>query len=119
MGAVSFVRKLLVWAAHIGNGFLGIVILAVGYWLIRQARELPATWMPKYYNPGLRFPNTTVKEYRQGVWVEMSDEQRAEARKKRVVKITTYVLFLALYAAGAYVVIKYVWPAVITFAETI
>ena len=119
MGAVSFVRRLLIWAAYIVDGFLGIAILAVAIWLIRLAFELPATWMPEYYDPRLRFSNTTVREYRQRVWVEMSDEQRAEAREKRVVKIATYVLFIALYIAGAYVVIKYIWPLIVDIAKTI
>ncbi|MBR5389637.1 hypothetical protein IK146_03705 [Candidatus Saccharibacteria bacterium] len=118
MGSVSFARTLLVVGAYVFDGVLGLGILAVFIYLLGRAFDLPDTWMPEYYNPANRLSNTSKRDYRKEVWCSMSDEERAKARKDRVVNIAVYIVFIAVFIAGSYIVIRYIWPMLIDLAKT-
>ena len=118
MNSVSFARTLLIIGAYVINIFLGLAILAIFIYLLQQIAVLPSTWMPKYYEPTNRFENTSWRQYYREVWCSMSEEERAKARKDRFVNIVTYILFVGLFAAGGYIIIRFVWPALISLAKT-
>ena len=119
MGSVSFARSLLIFGAYLVNSFLGLALLGVAIFLLQQIPELPSSWMPEGYNPANRLANTSKREYRKEVWRSMSDNEKVKARKDRIVNIVVYIVYVAIFSIVAYLVVRYVFPALVDFAKTI
>ena len=98
MDAVSNVRSILVFLAYVFDIFCSLILLAALIWLLRVIPELHGTWMPSYYNGQNR------KDYID-CWEKIS-----------IVGII--ILFLVL-AGTVYLAIKFIFPAVISFAQNI
>ncbi len=112
MDAVSNVRSILVFLAYVFDIFCSLILLAALIWLLRVIPELHETWMPSYYNGQNR------KDYID-CWEKMEPWEKAHARKQRIVSIVGIIILFLVLAGTVYLAIKFIFPAVISFAQNI